>query len=204
MKKNSGIFLFTAAFSAIFAQNFTAEEAKISAEITKRFSEKESGHYSVSPTNTKRNRHFICNCENIEISFEEGLKILQDYTNYENRFRYILRSENTDEDNYFFILGFSLAKTWLWGSVYENIGENEAKINFVQTKSEVNYSDSVRSMIVIDFETLILQWNLTRIDENNSRFCLTGAAVPTRAVPQWLIRTALRKVIPRTLRDLRQ
>jgi len=49
-----------------------------------------------------------------------------------------------------------------------------------------------------------LQWNLLKIDEHNSRFCLTGIAEPTKAVPQWLIRTALRRVIPRTLRDLRE
>ena len=204
MKKNGGIFLFSAVFSALFAQNFTPEETKISADLAKKFSEAQSSHYSVSSTaNARRSRHFICNCENIEISFEEGLKILQNYEDYENRFRYIVKSENTDENNYFFILGIPLARTWLWGGVYENIGKNEAEISFVQTKSEINYSDSVRSMIVIDFETLVLQWNLTKIDENNSRFCLTGAAEPTRAVPQWLIRTALRKVIPRTLRDLR-
>jgi hypothetical protein len=206
MKPFGGIIAATAVFSAVFAQNFTAEETKISTNLAKKYYEKESNYFSISPVDSKgKNRYFICNCENIEISYNDGLSILQDYTNYENRFRYIIKSEKTDEkNNYFFILGISFAKTWLWGNVNEKLGNNNAEISFVQTKSEINYSDLVKSIVVIDFEKLVLQWNLVKINEKESRFCLTGIAEPTKPVPQWLVKTALKKIIPRTIRNLKQ
>lgn len=204
MKKLNEIILFSSICSAVFAQNFTADETKISRDLINAFSENESKYFSVSPIKSAgEKRYFICNCENFEIPYENGLTILQDYNNYENRFRYILKSENTDDKNYFFVLGIAFVKTWLWGSVSENLDKNRAEINFVQTKSEINYSDSVKSMIVIDFDKMVLQWNLVKIDDENSRFCLTGMAEPLKPVPQWLVKTALKKVIPRTLKNLK-
>jgi len=44
---------------------------------------------------------------------------------------------------------------------------------------------------------------LVKIDEKSSRFCLTGAAEPQKPVPEWLVKTALKKVIPRTLKNLK-
>lgn len=197
------IFLFAA---TLFAQNFTISETEIYTNLSKNYSysEEQDEYFSITPITSKgKNRYFICECVNLEIPYADGLKILLDYPNYSDRFRYILRSENTNDNNYFFILGIPFAKTWLWGSVGENLGENSSQISFVQTKSAINYSDSVKSLIVIDFDKLVLQWNLTKIDRYNSRFCLTGAAEPQKPVPQWLVKVALKKVIPRTLKNLK-
>lgn len=186
----------------VLAQNFRGGEVKISDSLYRKTAEKESKYFSINQIGGA-NRYFVCNCENFEISYEDGIEILQNYENYENRFKYILKSQKTAADGWFFILGISLVKTWLWGNVFENIGENAAEISFVQTKSEINYSDSVKSGFVIDFDELILRWNLMKTDETNSRFCLTAAAVPQKPIPQWLVKTALKKIIPRTLRGLK-
>jgi hypothetical protein len=193
------VFVFAA---AVFAQNFNTYETKISDSLYQKTTEKESSFFSINQTKSQ-NRYFICNCENFEISHEKGIKALQNYKNYENQFKYILKSQKT-QDGWFFVLGISLVKTWLWGNVSEKIDKNFAEISFVQTKSEVNYSDSVKSPILIDFDLLVLQWNLIKINETNSRFCLTGAAQPKKPVPQWLVKTALKKVIPKTLKDLKK
>jgi|GEM_PF-3119150 len=194
-------FLSVLAFALpVFAQTFHGNEVKISDSLYRKTSEKESKYFSISQIGGA-NRYFACNCENFEISYKNGIKILQNYENYENQFKYILKSQK-EADGWFFILGISLVKTWLWGNVFEKIGENSAEISFVQTKSEINYSDSVKSAVVIDFNELILRWNLMKIDETNSRFCLTATATPQKPVPQWLVKAALKKIIPKTLRGL--
>ena len=194
------VFVFAA---AAVARNFNSVETRVADSVYNRTSERESKHFSVTQESNMP-RYFICNCENIDISYESGLKILQNYADYENQFRYILRSQNTAGDNWFFILGIPLVKTWLWGDVSEDISAKYAKISFVQTRSEVNYSDSVKSFVVIDFEKLVLQWNLIKINETTSRFCLTGMVQPQKPVPQWLVRTALKKVVPRTLKNIKK
>ncbi|MDR0304065.1 MAG: hypothetical protein LBH98_04750 [Chitinispirillales bacterium] len=194
------VFVFVFVLS-VFAQNFRDNEVKISDSLYQKTVEKESKYFSINQTEAV-NRYFVCNCENFEISYENGIKILKDYENYENRFKYILKSQKSRE-SWFFVLGIPLVKTWLWGNVLEKTGETFAEISFVQTKSEINYSDSVKSMAVIEFDKLVLQWNLIKIDEANSRFCLTAAAQPQKPVPQWLIKTALKKIIPKTLRGIK-
>ena len=195
-------FLSVLAFALpVFAQNFSGGEIKISDSLYRKTSEKESKYFSINQSGGA-NRYFACNCENFEVSYASGIEILQNYENYEKQFKYILKSQR-EADGFFFILGISLVKTWLWGNVFEKIGEKSAEISFVQTKSEINYSDSVKSAVVIDFSELILRWNLMKIDETNSRFCLTAAATPQKPVPQWLVKAALKKIIPKTLRGIK-
>jgi len=195
-------FLMVLAFTLpVFAQNFHGGEVKISDSLYRKTAEKESKYFSISQVDGA-NRYFACNCENFEISYKNGIKILQNYENYENQFKYILKSQK-EKDGWFFILGISIVKTWLWGNVFEKIGENSAEISFVQTKSEINYSDSVKSAAVINFNELVLRWNLTKIDETRSRFCLTASAQPQKPVPQWIVKAALKKIIPKTLRGIK-
>jgi hypothetical protein len=184
-----------------FAQTFRGDEVKISDSLYRKTTEKESKYFSINQVGNA-NRYFACNCENFEISYKNGIEILQNYENYEKQFKYILKSQK-EADGWFFILGISLVKTWLWGNVFEKIDENSAAISFVQTKSEINYSDSVKSAVVIDFDELILRWNLMKIDEKSSRFCLTAAAQPQKPVPQWIVKAALKKIIPKTLRGIK-
>jgi hypothetical protein len=200
LKKSAVIFLL--ASTLLFAENFNTEEIKISNNLTEKIHEKESGFFSITPLSSKKKRYFICKCENFEIPYEKGLGVLLDYSDYENRFRYIAKSQNKGGGYYFFVLGVPLVKSRLWGEIEENLGENRAKISFTQTKKDVNYPDSAKSMITIDFDKFVLQWDLLKIDEKKSRFCLTGAAQPEKDVPQWLIKTAIKKIIPRTLKNI--
>ncbi|MCL2844665.1 MAG: hypothetical protein FWE23_04340 [Chitinivibrionia bacterium] len=186
-----------------FAQ-FNENELRTAASIHQNIDERRSAHFTTTRQRGTQPRYFVCNCENFNITFDKGLAVLQNYTDYENRFQYILRSQNTEENFWFFVLGINFVRTWLWGEVKEEIGEDEAKISFIQSESDINFSDSVKAMMVINFEELILQWNLIRLSDTSSRFCLTAAAVPNSPVPQWLIRAALRRIIPRTLRAIAQ
>ena len=189
--------------TAAFAQ-FREDELRIADSIHKNIDERRSAHFTTTRQRGAQPRYFVCNCENFNIRFDDGLAVLQDYADYENRFQYILRSQNTDENNWFFILGINLVRTWLWGAVQEEIGETSAKISFVLSENDRSFSDSVSSMIVINFDELIIQWNLIKLSDVSSRFCLTAAATPKSAIPQWLIRAALRRIIPRTLRGIMQ
>jgi len=197
-------FLLSAVFftGVSFAQ-FRENELRTADSVRQRIDERNSRYFLTKrQAGRAQPRYFVCHCENFDISFEDGLEILQDYSDYENRFRYILRSQETRDSYWFFILGINLVRTWLLGNVTEKTGENSAKIAFVQSSNPQGFSDSVNSAIVINFEELILQWDLLRLGESSSRFCLTAAAVPQSAVPQWLIRAALRRIIPRTLRGI--
>jgi hypothetical protein len=194
------VFVFAVAVSA---QNFTENETAISVSLYKKIAEKESKYFSINQIGNV-NRYFICNCENFDISYEDGLAVIKNYENYETQFKYIVKSQSTGGSGWFFVLGIALVKTWLWGNVFEKSTEESAEISFVQTKSEINYSDSVKSLAVIDFDKLVLQWNLIKINETNSRFCLTGIAQPQKPVPQWLVKTALKKVVPKTLRNIKK
>jgi len=198
MPKIALLFVLTTFAFAEFKEN----EIRAADSIHNNIKEKESRHFTTTRQSRGQPRYFVCHCENFDISYTDGLDVLQNYTDYENRFRYILRSQNTDENNWFFVLGINLVRTWLWGAVKEEIADTSAKISFIQSENETNFSDSVKSMVVIDFEELILQWNLLKLSDTSSRFCLTAAAVPNSPVPQWLIRAALRRIIPRTLRAI--